>query len=212
MQQPTFSIGKSISEAWQIFKEKWQVILGLAIAGFLIQYVPAQIVGPYDGSTQSAFYFVMQLVMMVLNFLVAMVWIHAYIKLSRREEITIESIKSILPLAPKYLAGVLLTGLIVVVGLILFIIPGLYFALKYAYVPYLIIDKEMGPLEAMRASAKITDGVKGNLFVLMLALVGINILGLLALVVGIVVTSAVSAIASALVYTQLAKRLKSDAV
>jgi uncharacterized membrane protein len=60
-------------------------------------------------------------------------------------------------------------GLMVMVGLLLFIIPGIFLALKYQFYGYLITDRGMGPVEAIRESGRLTDGAKKDLFVFWLA-------------------------------------------
>lgn len=73
-------------------------------------------------------------------------------------------------LFPKFLAGSLAYMLLVGAGLYLFIIPGIYFALKCQFFGYLIVDKGMGPIDTMRGSYKITKGAEKSLFVFWLTL------------------------------------------
>lgn len=103
----------------------------------------------------------------------------------------------------KYFLGSILYCLIVIGGLILLIIPGLIWAIKYHYFLYLIIDKELGPIEAIKRSGQITQGVKWDLFLFGLLLVGLVILGVLACFVGILVAIPVIFIAGAYVYRKL---------
>jgi len=82
-----------------------------------------------------------------------------------------------------YLAASILYGLMVAFGLILLIIPGIYLALKYQFYGYLIIDKGMGPFEALKESGRITDGAKKDLLVFWLVL--FCSIAVIALVLGI---------------------------
>lgn len=68
-------------------------------------------------------------------------------------------------LASKFFAGIFLYSLLVVFGLILFIFPGIYWGLKYLFVPFLIIDKKVGVKEAFSRSKEMTVGYKGKLFI-----------------------------------------------
>ena len=80
--------------------------------------------------------------------------------------------------------------------------------LKYLFVPYLILDKNMGVKQAMKTSGQMTNGIKWQLFSMYIAIFALNILGLIALVVGIIVTSLVSSLAYILLYNDLyAKRV-----
>ncbi len=108
------------------------------------------------------------------------------------------------PLFWQYLAGSLLSGLIVLGGFILLIIPGIYFSVKLQFVQYLIVDRGLGPMEAIQKSWKMTEGSFWNLLILDIILGAINVLGALALLIGLLWTIPTSSIATAFVYRKLA--------
>ena len=70
-----------------------------------------------------------------------------------------------------YLVASFFYGLMVVVGLLLLIVPGVFLALKYQFYGYLITDRGMGPFEALKESGRLTDGAKKDLFVFWLTLI-----------------------------------------
>lgn len=94
-------------------------------------------------------------------------------------------------------------GLIVVIGFILLIVPGIIFAIKLQFAPYLVVDKDKGVVEALNQSWEMTKGVKWNLFLFWLLLALINIVGFLCLIVGLLVTVPLSMVATAYVYRKL---------
>jgi uncharacterized membrane protein len=102
-----------------------------------------------------------------------------------------------------YLAGQILVGLVVILGFILLIVPGIILALGLLFSSYLIIDKGKGPIEAMKESWRITKGHKWQLLLFVLALAGLNILGFLLLLVGLLVTVPVTMLAMVHVYRKL---------
>jgi uncharacterized membrane protein len=87
--------------------------------------------------------------------------------------------------------------------LLLLIIPGIFFGIRLKYATYLVIDKNLGPLEAIKGSWKITRGNVWNLFFLSILLGLINLLGLLCLVIGLFITVPLSMLATAFVYRKL---------
>jgi uncharacterized membrane protein len=103
----------------------------------------------------------------------------------------------------KFLAASILLGLAIVVGLILLIVPGIIFALMFMFTTFIVIERELGPIEAMKESRRITHGHKWKLLGLMLLLVLINLLGLAVLVVGLLVSIPVSSLAFADAYRLL---------
>jgi len=88
-----------------------------------------------------------------------------------------------------FLLGYLLYSLIVFAGFLLLIVPGIVWAIKYGFTTYLIVDQEMSPMEAIRASGEMTRGYKMDLFVMGLAMGGIMIIGFLACCVGALATT-----------------------
>ncbi len=105
----------------------------------------------------------------------------------------------------KYLIALVLYTVVVSVGLALFVIPGIIWAVQFGFYPFVIVKERMWPLAALRKSSNLTSGVKGRLITFALALFGINLLGVIALGIGIIVTIPLSIIAAAHVFRQLEK-------
>jgi len=80
----------------------------------------------------------------------------------------------------------ILTGLIIVIGIILLIIPGIIFACKLAFVPYLVVDKKMEAIEAVKESWRMTDGHALSVFLIGLLAIFVALAGLICLIVGII--------------------------
>lgn len=101
-----------------------------------------------------------------------------------------------------FIIASLIKQIVVVLGLLLFIIPGIIIAIKLQFIEYLIVDKKMG-FEAINKSWEMTKGVKWNLFVFGILLCLINILGFIAILLGLFITVPLSMIAMAYVYRKL---------
>lgn len=113
------------------------------------------------------------------------------------------SVSQIFGEGDKLLRGIgvsILLGLMVVVGFVLLIVPGIYLALKYGQAMTVLVDRNCGVIEAFRYSGKLTDGHKSRLMLLGLAALGIMLAGLLALVVGLVFAYPVAGLAWMLGY------------
>ena len=106
----------------------------------------------------------------------------------------------------KYVGGSILYGLIVFAGFLLLIIPGIIWSIKFQYYSYLIIDKGLGPIDALKQSSTITQGLKWDLLVFNLALIGVLILGFLALFVGLFWAIPTNMLATAYVYRKLSSK------
>ncbi len=106
----------------------------------------------------------------------------------------------------KYFGAYLLVGLAVGIGIILLIVPGIIFALMFMFATFIVIDRGLGPIDALNESSRIGKGYKWQLFGFTLVLVLINLLGLLALVVGLLVSVPVTSLAFTHVYRVLSAR------
>ena len=105
-----------------------------------------------------------------------------------------------------YLGACILMFLAFLGGLILLIVPGIIFAIMFSFATYLVIDRGLSPMQAMRERKRITDGHKGTLFSLALLSVGVALLGLLCLIVGLFVANPVISLAGVHAYRVLQKQ------
>lgn len=83
------------------------------------------------------------------------------------------------------LASLLVFGL-VIIGLIVFIVPGIYVACRLAFVSYLVMDEGLDPVAAVEASWRLTKGHAFKIFLLAVTCIFLFIGGLLLLLVGVV--------------------------
>lgn len=105
----------------------------------------------------------------------------------------------------RYIGASILFGLIVAGGLILLIVPGIIWAIKFGFFGFIMVDKRTGIRESLRLSGELTRGARGDLFIFYLALIGVNLLGALCLGVGLLVTMPLTWLAGAYVYRKLSK-------
>ena len=94
-----------------------------------------------------------------------------------------------------FLIANLAVGIVIAVGFVLLIVPGIIALLMFMFSSFVVIDREKGPIESMAVSKLITKGHRWPLLGFVLLLLLINIAGLLALVVGLFVSIPVSTLA-----------------
>ena len=83
------------------------------------------------------------------------------------------------------LANLLMLAL-VGIGLVAFIIPGIIVLCRLAFVPYLVMDRNLGPVEAVQESWKLSRGKGWTVFGMALLAIPIIIGGLLLVFVGVI--------------------------
>lgn len=103
-----------------------------------------------------------------------------------------------------YLLASILYMFVVAIGLILLVLPGIYIAIRLQFYGYFIVEhKEMAVIDTLKKSMEITTGKFWKLFGFIVVIIGLNILGAIALGVGLFVTLPMSAIAYTLLYKKL---------
>lgn len=107
------------------------------------------------------------------------------------------------PLAPAYFIATLITALMVVAGLVLLVVPGVFLMVLFQFYAYPIVDEGAGAVAAMRRSAAMTRGDRWRLFLFVLLTLLINIGGALCLLVGLFVSVPVTLISRAYIFRRL---------
>ncbi len=201
------NIGNAVSYGWEQFKEN----VGFYIAVVIILWIAAAIpnflanIGLYTNSTAVAVTFsvVFGIIGLVVSMFVNMAQVKIGLTACDQKPVDFEDLYSQYPKFLDFLIGNILYFLIVLGGLILLIIPGIYWGIKYHFFGYLILDQGMSPVEAIKKSGQITKGSWWHLFLLFLAMFGIVILGFIACCVGALVAIPIVMISIAYVYRSL---------
>lgn len=99
---------------------------------------------------------------------------------------------------------------LIVVGFIFLIVPGIYVAVALMPAMFLVPDDDLASVETIQKAWAMTAGYRGKILLVFLAVIGINILGLIALVIGIIFTGAFSLVISAALYDELAQAYEAE--
>jgi uncharacterized membrane protein len=210
----SFSINGAFSQAWHVFTKKWAFVYLIGIVTLLASFLPAIFLGGLMERTESGG---ITIIFQVVNFLwssaVAMGNMYVLIRIIREQPTELADMLKPLKYLGQYAWATFLYSLLMIVGMLLFIIPGLYWGYKYMYVPYLIVDKGMRTSDAFKMSALMTKGVKLKLFVFGIVTALVNIAGFLAIGFGLLITIPITALAYIAIYPVLLAQVPdSDAV
>ena len=132
------------------------------------------------------------LVSLVVNTLVVIGFTSLF--LSAHDDVTAPTLRDLWYPKPfvQYIFASFVSTAIVLVGYLLLIIPGIILSLALCFTSLLVIDKDMDALEAMKESVRITKGNRLKLLGLFLFFLVLNVIGVLMLFVGLLVTLPVS--------------------
>jgi uncharacterized membrane protein len=200
MDQKKFDIGDSLSFGWDTFKAN----LGFLILVLLIFWVVTGIFSiPNYFTRYGGPIFIFNILSLVVSVFIAIAVVKISLCFLAGGPADFNDLYDGYPYFLDMLLGQILYGLIVLGGLILLIVPGIIWGLKYQFFPYLIIDKDMNAIDAIKGSGRMTMGEKGHLFLFWLAAAGINILGVIACGIGLFVTIPLTFLAHAHIYRRL---------
>ena len=100
----------------------------------------------------------------------------------------------------------ILLGLIIGVGFLLLIIPGIILGIRLYYTPFVLMEQRLGAVDALKASWEMTRGHGGQIFLMYLLAIPIAIGGMIAMIIGIIPASLWIMLAFAVFYTQINPR------
>lgn len=106
----------------------------------------------------------------------------------------------------RFLFAIFLVALVTGLGLLIFIIPGIYLAYRLMFVPYLVVDKNLGIGDSFKESANLSKGVKLKLFAFTLVSLFLMLIGLIVFIVGILPAFMVLNLSVAYIYVTLDKQ------
>jgi hypothetical protein len=106
----------------------------------------------------------------------------------------------------KFLAGQIFFLLVILIGLLLLVVPGLYIGSRYALFGFCIAAGEADLINSFRQSAILSTGAGIKLLGICAALLLLNVLGASLLGLGLFITIPVSALVATAIYRKLSSR------
>jgi len=204
----TFSIKEVLAAGWKAFRENLSVFITFGVAMLAIWFLEQVGLGIAKGAggmkpAISA--------LVTLAARIGQVWLQVglfrmALKLVDGEAVTTDDFLKAHGDFLTYLLASVLYGLIVGVGMILMVVPGIYWAVRFGVYGFAAVDQHVDPVAALRRSAVLTDGVKWEVFLFGLAVIGVNIVGAMALGIGLFASIPVTTVAGAKVYRILVAR------
>ncbi len=192
--------GELLTTAWQKFKARPGLCVGMLFVYYFIVFAAALaeiILIKFFGSP-------------IFKVISVFVGAYAYFGITRitldliqEKETGIGRFGDIIEIYPKTLAQYLLNLIILLAGFVLLIIPGLIMFFGFSMGIFLMLEKKTSIIDSFKTSWAITKGYKWKLFFIILGLLGINLIGLLCLVIGLFVTVPLTMLVQAEIYRRL---------
>jgi len=203
MAKNSFSIGDAVKYGWRKATGNISFFVVLFLIFIVVNVAPAALGALFQHLNISILSFAAQLVGWALQLTMSLGLINVALRLHDNKKANYKNLFDHVHLVIPYFLTSIIYGLIVFVGFILLIVPGIVWSIKFRYFPYLMVDRNLGPIDALKESAKMTRGFKWKIFWFGVVIALINILGFLALIVGLFITVPLSMMAEAWVYRKL---------
>lgn len=187
-----FSIRDALKNGWKKTKENIWFLVGLEILAIVATALA--------GDSVLGF---------VISALISFVVVSVILRISRNEKVNFGGVFDNFSLNTfgHFLVAKVLVGIFSIVGLALLVVPGIIIMIATSFTSYILVEKGLVTSwknltfwEAIKKSYRMTKGIKMRLFVFFLVAIGVNILGAIALGVGLLITIPTTLIAFASIY------------
>ncbi len=207
-----FSIQESLKFGWTKTREHSGLVFQVMLTLFALQVAGAVVQNSIKGTPIGI---AATIVLWAIGVWLSVGGFTIALKLAHGHATRYEDLFPPLKITWRFFVVSFISGLIVVLGLIALIIPGVYLALRYSMVRFVLLDSDGAHphyvKDTLRKSSVLTQDTKWHLLGFFLVFALINILGAMLFLVGLLVTVPVTTIAYAHVYMKLKHRVEADA-
>jgi uncharacterized membrane protein len=199
----TFSIGEAISMGWQKVKPQLLLVIGSMVFAGVISGILSLLYGSLLESNSTVANIlggILYIVYLIYSIVIGIGMTRLLLNIYDGKPASFNDVFTTYQPFWRYLGASILYAIIVMIGLVLLIVPGIFLAIKYQYVTYLIIDKNLSVKEAFKLSGEMTQGMKWKLFFFGIAAAIVGMAGIILIGVGLLFTIPIAAMAMVHVY------------
>lgn len=194
----TFTITETISQAWDVMKSQLWVLVGLIIGYVIISFT----IGLFSSFTS-----LMGIAVYLVNILVGCLFYLGYTRNVFQaldgEEPQFSAYGQESRKVFRFFLANILYSVIVFIGTLFLILPGIYLAIRLQFYLAYIVDEDCGIIDSLKRSWEITGDAIMPLLLLFLTMLGLLILGCILLGIGIFIAAPVCWIMYIIVYRKL---------
>ena len=205
-----FSIESAFSIGWAHTKRQfvplllvmavsWAIPMAFAVVSFLFALLI-----PKDQAVIKLLYsFVAGILSLAVNAILELGMINVYLRVLDGDEAKISDLFSATKQMFTYVMGNFCFNFLLFWGYLCFIVPGVIVSIAVQFYSYFIVDKEIGPIESIRASWIASRGARLNIFLMVVLFHLLRGLGGLMFFIGLIPVNMVIGLATAEIYRQL---------
>jgi uncharacterized membrane protein len=211
--QPSFpepTVSGVFGHSWEILKSKFLELLLVMLIQMLLS-APMGMTSmifnlEYSGAMTSGIFNMMYILLIMLPVNYGCSWV--YLKAVKGESFKVTDIFFAYQSFGNVLLANILVFLIVGAGFAMLIVPGIIFACKLSFVPYLVMDEKMDAIDAVKKSWNMTKGHAGTIFLMGIVSCFVALGGLICFGIGIFPAAIWISLAFAAIYMVVAAKVK----
>ncbi len=198
----TFTIKEALSFAWKKMSENFWFLVLLTFVFFVVSALLDKTGSPH-GTTD----ILSQILSLILGYFAMFTFVRVGLKIYHGHKPSWKDVVEFdLNLFGLYIVGAAIFSISYILGLLLFIIPGILIIIRFGLFAFVLLDHEhskMTSVAAIKKSIEITRGHFWHLLGFSLVLAAISIVGVMAFVVGLLITAPFCLLATVYVYEKL---------
>jgi uncharacterized membrane protein len=211
-QMPEAGVSGSYGHGWEILKKYFPELLLLLLVQMLLS-APMGVTQllfneAFAGTFTTGLFNFIYGVLVLMPISYGSSWV--YLKAVRGEPFRVQDIFFAYQSFPNIFLANVLVFLIVGAGFVMLIVPGIIFACKLSFVPYLVMDEKMEAVDAVRKSWKMTKGYTGSIFLMGITAFFVAIAGLICFIVGVFPATIWISLAFATIYMVVSGKEKQE--
>lgn len=199
--------------AYRLFRQHLSFVVGVMSTYFVLGMIPQVYLFAYQPAEPNIEYQIISIVALMVQLFIALGFTKIMLYLVDGRPVEVNDLINNGALFLNYTVAYFIFFIAVAIGLVLFIVPGIYLAIRLQFYPYYIIEEQAPSFIALQKSWQATGG-----FILELVLFGacmlcINFVGALLLGIGVIVTYPITTMATAVIFRGLyqgADRIPTD--
>lgn len=199
-QEHPFTVRGAINEGWRLTKEHLGFLIGF-------QLIMLSIVILLSSAAHYYSLIVLNLLSQAIGALLNMGFYKSALSILDGIKPTFDQLYKNWPHFISWMVAGFLFGLMFLLGFLLLIVPGLYVLSRFGLYPFFILDKGLGPIEALKQTSEASKDHLWPLFLLFMAYFGLNILGFLLLGIGLLFTAPLSLLALGVAYRAIQRKM-----
>lgn len=183
--EPKFTVSEVFNTSWKYTKSQIWVLAGLLIGYMILSCIISVFSMPAQGSIKGGI--ITYLISLVIQSLFTLGYTKNLLQTMDGEEPQFSAYGQQARKLITAIVAALLYSIVIAVGLIFLIIPGLYLVIRLQFYLLLIVEEDCGIIESLQKSWELTRGQAMPLFALLFASICILIVGVILFFIGIFV-------------------------